>query len=378
MKCKQQILSLFLTHEINIISYSDPYVINNFCLVVDVTLVRMADMNESGTIDDQLNNDGSSSDITGSTVEEESNYYQSDEYTEDDGSESDQNESNVVVEMQPKTTESDIENSVRYDASVTEGNDASVTEGNATKESIGKENSKSSESESDENALNVGHVSDGDAAKESLEMQGKETEIDVVQSARQDESIAEVNDTKKQVDNPEGKSDESDNDATKADNAIDSEVDTTKDNVEMKETSTESHIAEGYDSESSDTTFVSDADDEDSGKELEVEERRKYVKRRCERAKSSLDSTAEELSFKIKQEAIHDENYTEQHRRSLSFDEEDWIKTELGETTGLSMYDIAAKEAMKDEYTLNTNTQPAGSQNSPEQGKKNYILKFYK
>ena len=142
----------------------------------------------------------------------------------------------------------------------------------------------------------------------------------------------------------------------------------------MKETSTESHIAECYDSESSDTTFVSDADDEDSGKELEVEERRKYVKRRCERAKSSLDSTAEELSFNIKKEALHEENYTEQHRRSLSFDEEDWIKTEIGETTGLSMYDIAAKEAMKDEYTLNTNTQPAGRENSPGQGKKNYIL----
>ena len=330
----------------------------------------MADINESGPIDDQLNNSGSSSDITGSTDAEESDYYESDEYTEDDGSGIDQNETNVVVEMQPKTTESDIEKSVRHDAS--------VTEGNATKESIEKQNIKSSESESDENAFNLGHVSEGDAVKESVEMQAKETEIDVDQSARNDASISEVNDRKKRVQNPEGKSDESDSDATKADNAIDSEVDTTKDNVEMKETSTESHIAECYDSESSDTTFVSDADDEDSGKELEVEERRKYVKRRCERAKSSLDSTAEELSFKIKKEALHEENYTEQHRRSLSFDEEDWIKTELGETTGLSMYDIAAKEAMKDEYTLNTNTQPAGSENSPGQGKKIIYLQFKK
>ena len=144
----------------------------------------MADINESGPIDDQLNNSGSSSDITGSTDAEESDYYESDEYTEDDGSGIDQNETKVVVEMQPKTTESDIEKSVRHDAS--------VTEGNAAKESIEKQHIKSSESESDENALNLGHVSEEDAVKESGEMQAKETEIDVDQSARNDASISEV------------------------------------------------------------------------------------------------------------------------------------------------------------------------------------------
>ena len=330
----------------------------------------MADINESETIDDEVKKSSSSSDITGSTDQGESDYYESDEYTEDDGSAIDANDTNVSIEMKPKTTESDIEESLRHDASVTEGNE--------TKESVEKQNIKSSESDSDENAVNHGHVSEGEETKESVEMKAKETESDLDQTARHDASISEVNDTKEQVDDPEGKSHESDSDTTKADNAIVSEVDATKDSVEMKETSTESHIAECYESESSDTTFVSDADDEESGKEVEVEERRKYVKRHCERAKSFLDSTAEELSFNIKKEALNDESYTEQHRRSLSFDEEDWIKSEVGETTGLSMNDIAAKEAMKDEYTLNTNTQPAGTENSPGKGKINYILKIYK
>ena len=39
------------------------------------------------------------------------------------------------------------------------------------------------------------------------------------------------------------------------------------------------------------------------------------------------------------------------------------------------MYVIAAKEAMKDEYTLNTNTQPAGSENSLGIGKIHDIFK---
>ena len=69
-----------------------------------------------------------------------------------------------------------------------------------------------------------------------------------------------------------------------------SEGDGTKESVEIKQTSTDSDIEECYESES-------DADDEESGKEVEEKERRKFVKRHFEKAKSSLDSMAEDYKI---------------------------------------------------------------------------------